>query len=116
VCKEFPSGPILYTSPFFKSSSTSCRPGSSSSLALSASPPTSLPSESSFPARMACCRVRALDAGRTEEANDVDGEVDELYTDAIRFALNWEIAGLAWSGTGKLGSPNCRKKYSENEM
>ena len=57
-----------------------------------------------------------LDAGRTEAPNDVDEEVDALYADAIRFALNWEIAGLAWSGTGMLGSPNCRKEYSENEM
>jgi hypothetical protein len=65
---------------------------------------------------MACCRVRVLDAGRTEAPSDVDEGVDVLYADAIRFALNWEIAGLAWSGTRMLGSPNCRKKYSENEM
>ena len=57
-----------------------------------------------------------LDAGRTEAPSDVDEDVDALYADAIRFALNWEIAGLAWSGAGMLGSPNCRKKYSKNEL
>lgn len=69
-----PSGPRLYASPLRKSSSTSCNPPSSSSLALSLSPPTSLPLSSILPVRIAFWIVRVEEAGRTEAPSDVDDD------------------------------------------
>lgn len=66
-----PSGPRLYTSPLRRRSSTSWRPWSSASLALSSSPPTSFPASSSFPVRIARWMVRVEEAGSTDPANDV---------------------------------------------
>jgi hypothetical protein len=99
-----PSGPRLYTSPFLNNSNTSCIPSFSSSLALSASPPTSRSSASSLPLLIARWSVRALDAGRTEAPDEVDVDddgVEALYEAAKRLALNREIGGLSCSEEGK---------------
>lgn len=95
-----PSGPRLYTSPFFRSSRTSWTVLSSASLSLSFSPPTKRPSPSSLPMRMDFWRDLAAAAGTTSSPTGFEGSVEDdgplsPYADANFLARNCEIAGFA---------------------
>lgn len=71
------------------------------SLPLSESGPTNRSFASSFPVRIAFCKVRAVAAGTTAAPKEVDGdEVVAPYEDAKRVALNRDIDGFSCLETG----------------
>ena len=92
-----PLVPALYNSPFRMRSSMSCRPGVSSSLALSASP-TRCPSESSLPVRMDRWMVRVDETGTTLGPREF--EVSDMYEEASLFALKCDMPGFEETSWG----------------